>query len=218
MIGPARSKWVFRLIACGVVGGLLLAFPPFHVVSLELAKEEAQAQAFDPARFALQFWQEQLPSTFDNAYDAQVVLDAIRRDRKSAKARYGRVVGLSGPHHYYLKGSARIVAMSEREVELALGGNGSERADIVLAVSMIFGNEILNATGLVKHSQFKRTNEYNAVSAEVNKIVESELAPAFLEKAEIGATVQFVGCSSKISDDDPMPIPMRLVPVRLEVQ
>ena len=218
MIGPVRSKWILRLIACGVVGCMLLVFPPFHFVPLELAKEKAQAQAFDPARFALRFWQEQLPTTFDSAHEAQVVLDAIRRDRKSAKARFGRVVGLGGPHHYLLRGTGRIIAVSGQKIELALVGNDSERPDIILAVSMIVGNEILNATGLVKHSQFKRTNEYNAVSAEVNRIVESELLPAFLKEAEVGSMVHFVGCSSKISDDDPMPVPMRLVPVGLEVQ
>jgi predicted lipoprotein len=108
--------------------------------------------------------------------------------------------------------------LGERQVELALSGNDSEQTEIVLVTSMIFGNEILNATGLVKHSQFKRTNEYNAISAEVNRIVESELVPAFLEEAKVGSTVHFIGCSSKISDDDPVPIPMRLVPVKLEVQ
>ena len=216
MIGSDRSKWILRLAACGVLGGLLLVFPPCRIVPLESAREKARAQVFDPAEYALRFWQDQLPSALDSAYEAVAVLDAIRRDRTSAQARYGRVVGLDGPHHYFLKGTGTIAALGERRVELTLAD--SEQTEIVLVTSMIFGNEILNATGLVKHSQFKRTNEYNAVSAEVNKIVESEVAPAFLEKAEIGATVQFVGCSSKISDDDPMPIPMRLVPVRLEVQ
>lgn len=218
MIGANRSKWVFRLAACGIVGSLLLVFPPFHIVPLELAKEKAQAQVFDPAEFALRFWQEQLPSALDDAYEVETVLDAIRRDRASAKTRYGRVVGLDGPHYYFLKGTGKIVAIGERQVELTLAGSDGERAEIVLVTSMIFGNEILNATGLVKHSQFKRTNEYNAVSAEVNKIVESELVPAFFKEAKVGSTVYFVGCSSKISDDDPMPIPMRLVPVKLEVQ
>ncbi|MHC4143183.1 MAG: DUF2291 family protein [Planctomycetota bacterium] len=218
MIGADRSKWIPRLAACGVVGALLLVFPPFRIVPLELAREKAQAQAFDPAEFALRFWQEQLPSTLDSAYEAVTVIDAIRRDRTSAKARYGRVVGLDGPHHYFLQGTGGIVALGERQVELALSGNDSEQTEIVLVTSMIFGNEILNATGLVKHSQFKRTNEYNAISAEVNRIVESELVPAFLEEAKVGSTVHFIGCSSKISDDDPVPIPMRLVPVKLEVQ
>jgi predicted lipoprotein len=218
MTEPVRSKWILRLVVCGVVGCLLLVFPPFHIVPLEAAKEKAQTQAFDPAEFARRFWQEQLPSALGSAHEATAVLDAIRRDRTSAKARYGRVVGLDGPHHYFLKGTGKIVALGERQVELTLAGGDSERAEIVLVTSMIFGNEILNATGLVKHSQFKRTNEYNAVSAEVNKIVESELAPAFLKEAKVGSIVRFVGCSAKISDDDPMPIPMRLVPVKLEVR
>jgi len=218
MIGRLQPKWIPRLIVCGVVGGLLVVFPPVRIVPLESARDKAQAQVFDPGQFALRFWQQQLPGALDDAHEAGIVIDAIRRDRKSAKEQYGRVVGLDGPHHYFLKGSARIIALHERQVELALDGNNSGRADIVLQTSMIFGNEILNATGLVKHSQFERTNDYNAISAEVNKIVESELAPPFLEEAKIDSTVRFVGCSSKISDDDPMPIPMRLVPVKLEVE
>ena len=87
---------------------------------------------------------------------------------------------MGGPHHYFLKGTGRIVVLGEQQVGLALSDKDSEQTEIVLVTSMIFGNEILNATGLVKHSQFKRTNEYNAVSAEVNKIVESELASAFV--------------------------------------
>lgn len=217
-MGANRSKWILPLAACGVVGCLLLVFPPFHIVPLESAKEKAQSQAFNPAEFASRFWQEQLPSALDNAHEAETVLNAIRRDRTSAKARYGRVVGLDGPHYYFLKGTGKIAAIGEHQMQLTLVGSDSKQAEIVLVTSMIFGNEILNATGLVKHSQFKRTNEYNAVSAEVNEIVESELVPAFLEEAKVGSTVHFVGCSSKISDDDPMPIPMRLVPVKLEVQ
>lgn len=218
MIGTVQSKWIFRLSMCGIVGVLLLVFPPFHIVSLESARENAREQVFNPADFALRLWKEQLPSALDSTYEATEVLDAIRHDRASAKAQYGRVVGLDGPHHYFLQGTGRIVALSELQAELALSGKNNEQAEIVLVLSMIFGNEILNATGLVKHSQFKRTNEYNAVSAEVNKIVESELVPAFLEKAKVGSMVHFIGCSVKISDDDPMPIPMRLVPVKLEVQ
>ena len=94
MTGANRSKWILRLAACGIVGGVFLAFPPFHIVPLESAREKAQAQAFDPAEFALRFWQEQLPSALGHAHEAVTVFDAIRRDRPSAKARYGRVVGL----------------------------------------------------------------------------------------------------------------------------
>lgn len=212
------KKPLLWLIAGCVIGGMLYAFPPFHIVPLDEARAKSQAQVFNANLFAVNFWQNQLTGSLDSAVEAREVLDAIRRDRQAAKNRYGRVVGLDGPHHYFLKGTGRIIAVHDRQVEISLNGNDTGRPDIILVTSMIFGNEILNATGLLNRSQFQRTNDYNAISAEVNKIVETQVVPPFLEKAKIGATVHFVGCSLKISDDDPTPIPMHLVPVKLEAE
>ncbi|MBN1763750.1 MAG: DUF2291 family protein [Sedimentisphaerales bacterium] len=215
---PVSSRWIPWFVVCCIIGGLLVVFPPFRMVSLDLARENAQAQAFNPHRFAVEFWHKQLIKSFDNAFEAEKVFDAMRRDRKAAKEQYARVVGLGGPHHYFLKGAGKVITVGKREVELSLVGNDVDGVDVVLVISMIFGNEVLNATGLVSRSQFPRTNDFNAISAEVNKIVETEIVPGFLEKAEVGSIVYFVGCSLKISDDDPIPIPMRLVPVKLEVE
>lgn len=214
----AISRYIPCLIVCCVIGGLLLAFPPFRIVSLDEAKKNAQTQAFNPRQYAVKFWQNQLVKSFDDAFEAKTVLDAIGQDRKAAKEKYARVVGLGGPHHYYLKGTGKVIAVGETEVELTLVGNDGNDVDVILVISLIFGNEVLNATGLVSRSQFQRTNDFNAISAEVNKIVETEIAPEFLKKAEVGSIVHFVGCSVKTSDDDPIPIPMQLVPVKLEVQ
>lgn len=206
------------LIAVCIIGGVLILFPPFHIVPLDQARAAAQVQIFNPGQFAVEFWDNQLTTSFSTAFEATLVLDAIRLDWHSAKRDYARIVGLGGPQHYFLKGTGRIIALHEREVEISLDGNNSDQADIILLTSMIFGNEVLNATGLINRSQFKKTNDYNAISAQVNNIVETQVVPAFLEKAKVGATIHFVGCSTKISDDDPLPIPMRLVPVKLEVE
>lgn len=214
---PVTKTLLRWLMAAAIISGILILFPPFHIVPLDQVRAAAQSRAFNPSQFASEFLKNQLTVSLNNAFEARDVLDAIRLDHQSAKTRYARIVGLGGPGHYFLKGTGRIIALSQREVEISLNGNDSGQADIVLLTSMIFGNEVLNATGLVSRSQFPRTNDYNAISAQVNTIVETQIVPPFLEKAKIGAKVHFVGCSTQISDDDPMPIPMRLVPVKLEV-
>lgn len=214
---PALKILLWFIAVC-IIGIILILFPPFHIVPLDQARTAAQSHAFNPSRFAADFWKNQLTKSFDKAFEAEEVLDAIRLDYQAARLRYARVVGLGGPGHYFLKGSGRIIAVHQREVEIALDGNNSDQADIILLTSMIFGNEVLNATGLISRSQFPKTNDYNAISAQVNNIVETQVAPPFLEKAKVGANVQFVGCSTQISDDDPVPIPMRLVPVKLGVE
>ena len=82
---------------------------------------------------------------------------------------------------------------------------------------MIFGNEVLDATHIIQRSQFQKTNDYNAVSAEINRMIEHEIAAPFLKDAEVGDTVHFIGCSTGLTDEDTL-IPLRLVPVKLEVQ
>lgn len=215
---PASVKVLLWWIVICMIGGIVFIFPPFRIVPLDKARAKSQAQAFNAGRFAAQFWQSQLTGSLNTAFEAREVLEAIRRDRQSAKNRYGRIVGLGGPHHYFLKGTGRIIALREREAEINLDADNNSSPDIILMTSMIFGNEVLNATGLVNPSQFQRTNDYNAISAQVNRIVETQVVPPFLEKAKIGDTVRFIGCSVKVSDDDPVPIPMRLVPVKLEIE
>lgn len=209
------AKIAFSLIAGGLIIVLFFVFPPLKVVSLEEHKNRLTSGEFDPAAFARQFWQNDLPSTFKNAFDAQEVLNAVRNNPTDAKARYGRVVGLGGPCYYLLKGTGTITAIDPRQIEVSLDAEDTD-AEIILITSMIFGNEVLDATNIISRNQFKKTNDYNAVSTEINKIVETQIAEPFLQQVKTGDTIHFIGCSTAVTDDD-MPVPMRLVPVKLEV-
>ena len=81
---------------------------------------------------------------------------------------------------------------------------------------MIFGNEVLDATNIISRNQFKKTNDYNAVSAEINRMVQTQIAEPFLKQAKTGETIHFIGLAQTgIADEEP-PVPMRLVPVKLE--
>jgi predicted lipoprotein len=209
-ISPRARIW----IVLGAIEILLLVcYPPIRVVGLNDARDTAALTAFNPGTFAAQFWDGKLAASLESADDAAVVIEAIRRDRNAAKKAYGRVVGLDGPHHFYIRGVATVVAIDDRAVRLKLVGDESTEPDVVLQTSMIFGNQVLNATGLIGRSQFSRTNDYNEVGAAVNQIVERRVIPALSADLKVGERVEFVGCSDEVSDDSPLPIPMRLIPV-----
>jgi len=205
---------ILWLSAGGIVAVALVIFPPFRIVCLSETRQAVKT--FDPSEYAADFWQNKLTASFASASDAAEVLQAIRSDRRAAKERYGRVVGAGGPHHYYVRGSGRIIAIRDRYVDLALTDEGE--IDLVLMIAKIVGNEVLNATAIVTPSQFARTSDYNGVSAAINQIVEGDLVPAFLAKANVGDKLHFVGCSKRVQDDDPVPVPLQVVPVKLEIE
>lgn len=212
-LSAKMSIWLF---AGGLIIGLFIAFPPFRIVSLEESRKRLNSGNFDPLEFARQFWQNELPSAMEKAVDAQEVLNVIRSDPKKAKTLYGRVVGLDGPCYYLLRGTGTITAINPRHIEVSLDSENAG-AEIILMTSMIFGNEVLDATNIISRSQFQKTNDYNAISAEINRMVETQIAEPFLKQEKPGETIHFIGCSTGITDED-IPVPMRLVPVKLEAE
>ncbi len=213
------KQWFSRKMAIwlflgGSIIGVFITFPPFRIVSLEENRNRLNEGVFDPLKFARQFWQNDLPSTFEKAFDAQQVLNVMRNNPKEARTRYGRVIGLGGPCYYYLNGAGTITAIEPRQIKVRLDVEDTG-AEIILMTSMVFGNEILDATNIISRNQFQKTNDYNAVSAELNKIVETQLTEPFLQQIKLGETIHFIGCSTGMTDEDSL-VPMRLVPVKLE--
>ena len=210
------SKQKCLLLLAGLIIVFFIFFPPFRIVSLEESKVLDLADVFDPVKYARQFWQEQLPLSYKNAYDAQEVLNAVKNDLKDAKERYGQTTGLGGPCHFLLQDTGTITSIETRQIEVSLSTQDNDNK-IYLMTSMIFGNEVLNATNIISRSQFQKTNDYNAVSAEVNSIVEKELVKPFLSQVKIGDSISFIGCSEGITGSDSA-VEFLLVPVKLEVE
>jgi predicted lipoprotein len=210
------AKMITWMVAGGLIIGVSVMFPPFKIVSLEENRNRLNTGVFDPLVFARQFWQNELPQALKNAADAQEVLNAIRNNPVQAKSRYGRVIGLGGPCYYFLKGSGTITAIDTRQIKVSLDRQDSND-EIILLTSMIFGNEVLDATNIISRNQFKKINDYNAISTEINQMVEKQITEPFLKQAKTGDTIHFIGCSTAITDEDSA-FPMQLVPVKLEVE
>jgi predicted lipoprotein len=208
----------FLWLALAIVAGTVLFKSPllFRIVPLDEARRQQESQAFDPRAFAEEFWVERLMTSVEDAADAAVLFAAIERDRKAAKERYARTLGIGSVYYYYVAGVGDVLSVSEDSLELSLAKGGTD-IDIVIVTANIFGNAIRNGTGLLDVSDFPNSRDFNNISREINRIVETRVVPPFLETVEVGARVRFVGCT-EIMDEDTDLHPMRLIPVVLEVK
>jgi predicted lipoprotein len=197
------------------------AFPLFRIVPLQgAAANPANASsggAFDPAATAVKVWSGELREAMTRATAANVVAEAIRADAAAARRKHARSVGM-GTAYYFIQGSGKVIARDRSSIRIALDGE-IQPAVVALRTGPIFGNAVRDGIGLLDVNQVPGLHEFNALAAELNKLVESEVLPGLREKADVGATITFAGCAeapeSAAAGDEPL---LTVVPVMAEVR
>ena len=212
-----------RLITCGsllIVGGLVCwFFPLFHVRPLDADTRESGEQAAtprqsvpaDPAAFVREFWNGPL-RTGDAGTDVAQLWNAFDADATGARSQYGRQAGLGGAWYFCLRGQGIVETVDKDRVVLTLT-DSSRR--VCLKLGVVVDNTVREAIGM-KASDFANSQDFNAVSSELNRRAEQEvIAPnrAFLKK---GVVVDFVGCA-KIGGKSDLD-PLGLIPIQLQTR
>lgn len=200
---------VGALVAAGI---LTWFFPLFHVVSRESLRAEREQKQFRAADFVKEFWTAQLMPSLDDAADVTTVLAALREDPQLARTQYGRSAGLGRSVLYFVRGQGMIVAVDDKHVGIALG-EGHD-ADVALETGLLFGNTVRDATGLLSGDDFPNSQQFNEISNELNRTIETTILPALRTQAKVGDTIQFVGCAevTRVPRDIS---PLRVVPVHV---
>lgn len=193
MVVPSREKITFRGIAAVVLGLGLWFFPLFHVVPLDQPAIGASGAAFAPAAFVEKFWREKLQPATGKAAELAPILAAVRRDPGAAAKQHGHQVGLGSTVYYFVRGAGRVVSVDRNRVVIAV--DGTEGAQVALTIGPLFGNTARDGSGLLDVNQFPGLQEFNALSAELNRTIEETVFPAVRERAVVGAEITFAGCA-----------------------
>jgi predicted lipoprotein len=222
--GRSRPAWVNPALAAAAAGAFLFFFPLFHVVSLQPRGATAAATAtgpaapavFDPVAAAAKFWQVDLPAAHARAADLAQVAPATRASAEKARSQFAKAAGL-GTAYFFVRGSGKVVAREKNVLRLA--PVGAETEFVVIRLGPVFGNTVRDGTGLLDVNNFPGLQEFNALSAELNALVEKSVLPALRDRAIVGATVHFVGCAEapESAPDAGEPL-FTLVPVQAEVR
>ena len=210
------KRTVSILGACGVLAVVFCFFPAFHIVSLKQAQAEKNKGAFNAADFASEFWRRRLPPALKQAADAQTVLDALAKDPKAAATTYGRTVGISDTAYYSIRGTGTVISVENKGVSVSLHG-AEGKPDLLLKTGLLSGNTVRDATGLLTASEFPNSQNFNDISTELNRIVESQILPNLKTNAAPGRKLSFAACA-EVGEDTAGDRPLKVVPVMAEVQ
>ncbi len=218
-MSPQRRSWVIGSLIAGGAALLLFWLPLFHVVPLRQAGATQQGPSanqatFEAATFVDQFWTERLIPGSVGAVDASELVAAIDHDPRSARKTYGHQVGLGNAYYYFVAGIGQVVSAEKNSIGLSLEENQSS-IQVSLEAGNIFGNSVRDGTGLLDINHFANSQDFNAVSSEINRRIEREVLPSLREKGAIGAKVRFVGCT-EITDEEIDLHPLRVVPFIVE--
>lgn len=208
-----KRKWKFvALIA-------ILAFLLYNSFYFQSLKEKQAGEAgkeFDAEQYAREFW-DKLDKKIDKAADAGQFLKLFRWMPSEAIEKYStKAKHVSSTHFFLLRGGGGVASVAEEGVFICLTEESTE-PEILIATGLIFGAAVRNASGLVDSDDFPDSMNYNKASEEINNIVMKRVIPPFIEKAKEGSIVHFVG-AAEIFEDEPQISPLRVVPVKLELE
>lgn len=212
------------LVAGGVVVVLLALYPPLRVVSKggvaaatkpggpPPAGSAAGGPAFSAPALAEEFWQTQLGPAAQRAPELAAVLAALRRDPAAAATQHARRVGLGNNAYLFARGTGRVTAIERSRLLVEVRG-----VTVALRTGPVFGNTLRDGCGLLDVNRAPGLAEFNALAAELNRLVEARVQPS-LRGVAVGATVEFAGAA-----DWPETVPaegpwLTFVPVQAEVK
>ena len=214
--GGLKSALLFAALAAV----LLYFFPLFRVVPLNPPATASTANvapaAFDPRVAAEKIWKGELVSAASRAAELKQIVAAVRANPETARTTFAQSAGM-GAAYFFTRGSGKVVSRERNHLHVAVDGASNEI--VAVRLGPVFGNTVRDGCGLLDVNAFPGLQEFNALSAELNALVEKNVLPALREQAIVGATIHFAGCAEapESAADAGEPL-FTLVPVQAEIR
>lgn len=212
--------WRWLVLALVVVV-LLAVYPPVRVVRLGPGGKPVAvpggpaAEAFDPVSFTAAFWSERLQPAATQAPALAPLVLAVRADATAAAKAHGHKVGEGTTWYYFARGSGRVVAVEKSRLLVEV--EGAPGAVVAVRTGPVFGNTVRDGCGLLELNSVPGLAEFNAVSAELNRLIEERVQPPIKAAVEVGVHLTFSGCAEapeSLPTNGPLLV---LIPVQAEL-
>lgn len=202
-----------KKIATVAIIVLLAAIAVRLSVFVEPLHERTQREKkgnFSPRELADDFWKHRRREALAAAIELGIFDSLLRTNAPFLKSHWGRTVGVASSHSFLVKGS------------LTTGGSGSDTWPVAmygqtsysLRVKHIFGNTVRNAVGCFNVDDFENTMDFNALSAELNARVASEIVAEGITSLPRSSTLRFTGALEL--HDGATPKELEIIPLKIE--
>jgi len=193
---------------------VIVAYNSVYFKKLDSMKA-AGTDKFDAAAYAKNYLQKQLPTLAGKAIDIDQLLTDLKTSPQKAFDTYSNALDIGSIRFFWIKGKGKLVNIDDNDIYLSTD-NG--HTTIKIAAEYVFGNAVRDASGLVHINDFNSTTDLNNISAEVNKIIRTQVLPAIKAEAKKGDEVEFLGAlelnSSHLDTDAAEIIPVSLKIIR----
>lgn len=213
MVAPSRTdrSRLRPLLWLAAVVVALVIFPPVRFRPIESPNPGHAATAESPQRFALSFWEQTLTRREPSAVELADLWSALGQDPSVAMEKYGQRASVGARPVFLVRGEATVTSIDERGVWISLARK--VEGNTVLLNGPVFGNQVRDATGLINIADFD-SFEFNAISAELNRLVETNVQPELRRLAVVGAHLELFG-AAEVDDASSERLILKIVPIRV---
>lgn len=177
-----------KLVKYAVILILLFIILTNAVYIEKLDAHQASSQEFDAKKYALNFWEKKLTPALGNAVNIDSLLVLLKNDKENTFNKYSHALGIGNIRFFLIKGQGEILSVNENDVTVQTASN-----TLSIATEYVFGNAVRDASGAIDINEFNNTMDFNNVSAEINKIIRTNVLPPFKANAKKGDKIIFTG-------------------------
>lgn len=199
---------------------LLIVILSFVVYNAVYFKKLDQMQAsaskqFDAPGYANDYFNNKLLPLFGHTEEINQLILSIKASKNEAFEKYGHSLGIGNIKYFLVRGEGHLTSINENTTRI-LVKNDSCQNSFNIVTEFVYGNAIRDASGLINLNEFSNTMDFNNVSAGINKIVRTEVLPAFKSSAKIGNDVRFFG-AIELNKEHPALNTIEIIPISLKV-
>ncbi|MBL7818576.1 MAG: DUF2291 family protein [Saprospiraceae bacterium] len=187
---------------------LLVGYNSIEIKPLNEVKKVGQK--FDAAVYARDFLTKTLPSAFAKATSISDLVTALSTDKNKAFNDLSHAVSIGNVRHFLVRGEGVVSKINEDDIVLIV-----KDKTVHIVTEFIYGSSIRDAAGLFDIKQFTNNADMNNISAEINKIIRTEVVPPFKQKVKVNDTVQFVG-ALEMNQGHPQMDNFEILPIELK--
>lgn len=140
------------------------------------------------------------------------LISSIKTNQEAAFAKHGNRLGIGNSAYFMIKSTGKIIDIKDGIYTIADEKNGV----VFIDTKYIFGNDLRDASGLVKLTDFKTNAQFNKVSENLNEIVRNEI-PKQTKNVKIGDSISFSG-AVKLNKKQTLFTDLLIIPSQIKLQ
>lgn len=175
-----------------IVSLIIVLSNSVYFKKLDEVRAAALSGQFDAASYAQGFWNNRLIPSLSSAIDLNNLIALLKKSPGETFEKHSNALGIGNIRFFLVRGQGEILSINENDVSVMMKTDSSEKA-IHIAIEYIYGNAVRDASKAININDFDNTMDFNNVSAEINKIIRSEVLPPFKTEAKEQRMVEFFG-------------------------